>query len=215
MSQTWSETIFSRVTETKGRMKRALRRVSKTLFNISNSATMVLPALVGAEYTRLPPPVDIKTNNKMFYSLQTIEGKVDGRLADCVITYKVGTDHTVQNWNRSNLDGLVRVWPNASGLEASRCARIIRTSFWHEATSSLPVSHFQTQLHSSTDGPDHVVQNQPRLILFWLSASGFGQVDPVWEQGSMQESSGLLLANVSKPIRIRCKSISTCLLSQC
>ena len=88
------------MTETKGRMKRALRRVSKTLFNISNSATMVLPALVGAEYTRLPPPVDIKTNNKMFYSLQTIdsiEGKVNGRLADCVITHKVGTDHTVRN----------------------------------------------------------------------------------------------------------------------
>ena len=159
MSQTWSETIFSRVTETKGRMKRALRRVSKTLFNISNSATMVLPALVGAEYTRLPPPVDIKTNNKMFYSLQTIEGKVNGRLADCVITYKVGTDHTVQNWNRSNLDGLVRVWPNASGLEASWCAGIIWPRLRQNVTGPLPASHFQTQFHSSTDVLDNIVQN--------------------------------------------------------
>ena len=30
------------------------------------------------------------------------------------------------NWPRSNLDGLVRFWPDASGPKVSRCARIVR-----------------------------------------------------------------------------------------
>ena len=34
-------------------------------------------------------------------------------------------DHFVQNCPRSDLDGLVRFWPNASGLEACWCAIII------------------------------------------------------------------------------------------
>ena len=34
--------------------------------------------------------------------------------------------------------------------------------FWQNATGLLPVSHFQTLLHSSTDGPDLIVQCQPR-----------------------------------------------------
>lgn len=38
----------------KGRIKSAFLFVSKTRFNISSSATMVFPALVGAEYTKLP-----------------------------------------------------------------------------------------------------------------------------------------------------------------
>ena len=51
---------------------------------------------------------------------------------------KEGMDHTVQNQPRSDLDGLVRVWPNASGLEASRCsAGIIWPGFWQDATSPL------------------------------------------------------------------------------
>ena len=35
----------------------------------------------------------------------------------------------VQSRPRSDLDGLVRVWPNASGLEASWCAGVIRPGF--------------------------------------------------------------------------------------
>ena len=38
---------------------------------------------------------------------------------------KEGPDRIVQNRPGSDLDGLVRLWPNASGPEASRCARII------------------------------------------------------------------------------------------
>ena len=33
--------------------------------------------------------------------------------------------------------------------------------FRQNSTGPLPVSHFQTGLRSSTEGPDHTVQNQP------------------------------------------------------
>ena len=82
--------------------------------------------------------------------------------------------HTVQNWPRSDLVGLVRVWPNASGLEASWCAGIIGPGFWQGITDLLPVSHFQTQLHAFTDIPDHIVQNQPRPNLVLGDSVKFG-----------------------------------------
>ena len=87
--------------------------------------------------------------------------------------------HTVQNRPGSDLDGLVRVWLNASGLKASWCAGIIWTGFWQDATSPLPVSHFQVRFRSSTDVPDNIVQNQPGsdLVLsdcvrLWPNGSG-------------------------------------------
>ena len=92
---------------------------------------------------------------------------------------KEGMDHTVKNRPGSDLGGLVRVWTNTSGLEASWCAGIIGPGFWQDATGSLPVFHFQTRFHSSTDGPDRIVQNQPGsgLVLadcvrFWPNRSG-------------------------------------------
>ena len=33
--------------------------------------------------------------------------------------------------------------------------------FWQNAMGLLPVSHFQTQVHSSIDGPDHIAQTYP------------------------------------------------------
>ena len=114
---------------------------------------------------------------------------------------KEGMDHIVQNRPGSDLDGLVRVWPNASGLEAkaSSCAGITRPGFWQDATSLLPVSHFQTQFCSSTDILDNTVPNQPGSNLV-LIVSGLGQMDLVQEQASVQESSSLLLENTSQPI---------------
>ena len=92
---------------------------------------------------------------------------------------KEGMDYIVRNRPGSDLDGLVRVWTTASGLQASRCAGIIGPGFWQDATRPLPVSHIQTQLRSSTDVLDHIVQNQPGsdLVLadcvrFWPNGSG-------------------------------------------
>ena len=74
---------------------------------------------------------------------------------------------------------LVRVWPNASGLEASRCAGIIWPGFWQDADSPLLVSHFKTRFRSSTDILDSIVQNQLESdivladgVRFWPNGSG-------------------------------------------
>ena len=75
--------------------------------------------------------------------------------------FKEGMDQMMQNRPGSDLDSLVRGWPNASGLEASRCAGIIWPGFWQDATGPLPVPYFQTRFRSSTDVPDNTVQNQP------------------------------------------------------
>ena len=79
-----------------------------------------------------------------------------------------GMDHTFQNWPRSDLDGLVRVWPNASGLVASQCAEIIEPGFWQDTPNLLPVSDFQIRLHSSIDVLGHIMQNQPGSELVLL-----------------------------------------------
>ena len=82
---------------------------------------------------------------------------------------KEGPDHIVQNCPRSNLDGLVRFWPNVSCLQASQCARIISPS-----SGRTQLAHYQfptfTQLRSSTDSPDHIVQNPAWLHISsgWL-----------------------------------------------
>ena len=84
-----------------------------------------------------------------------------------------------ENRPGSDLDGLVRVWPHTSGLEASYCVGIIRPGFWHDASGPLPISHFLNRFHSPTDDPDNTVQNQPgsSLVLadcvrFWPNGSG-------------------------------------------
>jgi len=51
---------------------------------------------------------------------------------------KEGLCHSVQNQPGSNLDGLVKFWPNASGPEASWCARIIRP--WYDR---MQLAHYQ------------------------------------------------------------------------
>ena len=106
---------------------------------------------------------------------------------------KEGLDHTAQNQPGSDLDGLVRVWPNASGLEASWCAGIIRPGFWQDATDPLPVSHFQTRFRSSTDVPDNTVQNQPGSDLVLADCVRF------WPNGSGPEAR--LCARITDPVR--------------
>ena len=55
----------------------------------------------------------------------------------------------MQNWSRSNPDGLVRFWPNGSGPEASQHARITRLSFGRTQlpTTSFPLSDLAGFLH--------------------------------------------------------------------
>ena len=92
---------------------------------------------------------------------------------------KEGVGHSMQNRPGSDLDGLARVWLHSSGLKASWCAGITGPGFWQESTGPLLVSRFQTQMHSSTDVLDNIIQNQPGadLVLadcvrFWPNGSG-------------------------------------------
>ena len=55
-------------------------------------------------------------------------------------------------------------------------------------------------------------KTSPDPIYFWLIVSGLGQTDPVRKQASVQESSGLLLANASQSIRTGYESDPACLL---
>ena len=73
--------------------------------------------------------------------------------------FKEDTDHAMQNWPGSDVDGLV--WLNTSGPEASRCAGITGPGFWQDATGPLPVSHFQTKFRSSANIVDNIMQNRP------------------------------------------------------
>ena len=106
---------------------------------------------------------------------------------------KEGMDHIAQYRPGSDLDGPVRVWPNASVLEASRGAVIIGPGFWQNATHPLPVSHFQIRFHSS--GTDNIVQNQPGSDLVLADCVRF------WPNGSGPEAS-----QCAEPARIRLSS---------
>ena len=93
---------------------------------------------------------------------------------------KEGMDHIVQNRPGSDLDGLVRVWPNTSGLEASRCA----------------VPHFETRFRSSADVPDNIVQNQPGSDLVLADCVRF------WPNGTAPEASQC--ARIIRPASGQC-----------
>ena len=57
---------------------------------------------------------------------------------------KEGLNYIVQYRPGSEMDGLVSVWPNTSGMEASRCAGIIGSGFWQDAVpviDSVPFFH--------------------------------------------------------------------------
>ena len=78
---------------------------------------------------------------------------------------------------RSDLNGLVMDWPITHGLEACRCAGITGPSFWQEASGPLPVFHCQTRLCSSTDVPNHIVQNRPGSDLVLTDCVRLWQMD--------------------------------------
>ena len=81
-----------------------------------------------------------------------------------------------------------------SGLPSQVLAKFI----W---SGSKLVSNFQSRMHSSTDSPDHIVQNQPRSNLV-LAVSGFGQMDMSGSKPVCKNP----WADASEPIRIGCES---------
>ena len=74
-----------------------------------------------------------------------------------------------------------RIWSGSKPVCKNR-----RAQFWQNANGPPPVSHFQTRLHSFTDGPDHIVQNQPGSDWVLADCVGLGQTDPVRKQAGLQ-----------------------------
>ena len=104
---------------------------------------------------------------------------------------KEGLDYIMQNWPRSNLDGLVRFQPNTSVCKNhwAQLTAVLVECNW--PATSFPLSDLVVFLH----GWPRLYYAKPPWIQVgsgWLS--GFGQTDPVRKQAGVQESLGLLLA---------------------
>ena len=130
-------------------------------------------------------------------------------------SFKEGPDLIVQNRPASVMDCLVRFWPNSSGPEASRCARIIPSCSLlaerNRPATSFPLSDSVALFHRRSGS---IVQNSPDPIGFWswtymymyrsmvlaVCVRFWPNRDPVRKQAGVQESSGPFLANASEPI---------------
>ena len=110
-------------------------------------------------------------------------------------------DHIVQTRPGPELDDLVRVWPNASGLGERWHHRARFLAGRNRTDTSFPLSDSVLFFHRKTS-------QDP--FYFWLTVSGFGQTDLVQKQAIVQESSGPFLANASQPIRTGCESDLAC-----
>ena len=90
-------------------------------------------------------------------------------------------------------DGHVRLWPNGSDLEASRCARImVPGSVKHNRpTSSFPASDSVSFFHKRPGSYS--------AIWVLMAMSGCGQMDPIRKQTGVQNSLGPVLAKRNRP----------------
>ena len=109
----------------------------------------------------------------------------------------------------------VRVWANASGLVKQAG---VQESSGPVSGRTQPARYqfptfTETRFRSSQMSGILLCKTSSDPTYFRpLSVSGFGQMDPVWKQANVQESSGPLLANVSQPIRTGCESDPACFL---
>ena len=88
---------------------------------------------------------------------------------------KEGPDHIVLNRSRSDLDGLVRFLGKRIWSGSKPVCKSHRAWLWQNATDPLPVSHFQDRYRrSSTDGPDHIEENQAGSDLALADCVRFG-----------------------------------------
>ena len=124
-------------------------------------------------------------------------------------------DHVVQNRPRSDLDGLVRAWPNTSGLEASRWAGIVGpvSGRIQPTCYQFPTFRLTSVLSQTSQITSCKTSLDP--ILFWPIPLGFGPMDPVWKQAGVQESSGPLLANAFQLIQTGCELGKLVILATC
>ena len=92
---------------------------------------------------------------------------------------KEGSDHIVPNQPGSNLDGLVRFWPNASGLEANRCARIISPGSGRTQPAHYHLPSFRLRSILPSRQPGSYCANLARI---WFGSGWLCQVLAKWIQ---------------------------------
>ena len=94
-----------------------------------------------------------------------------------VLPNKAQITITLQNRPGSNLDGLVKVWPNTSGPEASQCARIIRPGSGRMQAAHHQFPTFRLGCVFPQMAQIILCKTSPDLIWFWLTGR-------FWPQGS-------------------------------
>ena len=101
---------------------------------------------------------------------------------------KEGANHTVQYQPGSNLDGLVRFWPKASGPEASWCAWLTGLGSGRMQPGCYPFPTFRFISILPQMAQIILCETSPDPVWFRLTVSDFGQMDPVRKQAGVQES---------------------------
>ena len=108
--------------------------------------------------------------------------------------------------NRSRWHG--QVWAKCIRSGRKLVYKNCLARFWQNATGPLLVSHFQTQLRSSTDSPDHTVENHPGSDLVLADCVRFGQTDPVRCGRTIKPTSGHRFRAVLDRLRIKSGMLS-------
>ena len=104
-----------------------------------------------------------------------------------------GLNHVMQNWLGSDLDGLVRIWPNVYNPEASQHCKNHRGLVLAELDRyQFPTCRLECILPHTA----WIILCQTIPGPIWPNRSG-----P--KQAGVQESSGMLLASASEPIQVR------------
>ena len=118
---------------------------------------------------------------------------------------KKSLDHFGQSRPGSDLDGLVRFWPNAPCPEAGWCARIVGPR-----CGRMHPTHYQFPTETFTDSQDHIVQNQPRSNLVLTDRQVLAKW--IWSRCKPLCKNHLACFRPMLPIQFRCKSDPACLL---
>ena len=98
----------------------------------------------------------------------------------------------------SDLDGLVRFLPNASGPEARWCARIIGPGSGRMRPACCLFPIFRLSCNLPQIAQFTLCKTSLDPIWFWLTVFGFGQMDPAWKP----ESSGLILSQSKSDLHV-------------
>ena len=125
---------------------------------------------------------------------------------------KEGLDYFVQIRPGSDLGGLVRIWPDASGLEASLCERTVGPVSGRTQPARYQFPTFRLGCLLPHTARIILCKTRPDLAL--ADRVRFGPNGSGRKQAGVQESPGPLLVNASEPISIGCESDPACLLQE-